>query len=155
MVDYSRLFHTGVRVPDLDAAMHELGASLGLTWAQPQHRTQGLWTPERGAHTVDLRFTYSCEGPVHIELLQGEPGTFWDGTQQPGAHHLGVWSDDIAAETQAMVDGGWRLVGAGSPPDDGYGIYTYVAPPSGLIVELVSAVAMPMFDRWWAGGPLG
>ena len=154
MADYSRLFHTGVRVPDIAAAMDEYGGALGLTWAQLQHRQQGLWTPDRGAHTVDLLFTYSCEGPVHIELLQGEPDTFWDGRNAPGAHHIGLWSDDVAADTQAMIEGGCRLVGAGQPPEAGYGLFSYVAPTSGLIIELVSSAAMPMFDRWWAGGAM-
>ena len=154
MIDWSRTFHTGIRVPDLDAAMAEQGGPLGVTWAQPQERQQPLWTPERGLHTVPLRFVYSCEGPNHIELLQGTPNTFWAGRQQPGAHHIGVWADDVPAETKALEAKGWTLVGAGAPPEDGYGIYTYLAPPSGLIVELVGSIAQPMFERWWAGGAL-
>lgn len=154
MFDYQRMYHQGVRVPDIGAAMSEMGAALGVTWAQLQEREQPIWTPDTGVQIVPLKFTYSCEGPQHIELLEGTPGTFWDGRVHPGAHHVGVWVDDVVAETEALVTAGWRLVGAGKPPDQGYGTYTYLAPPSGLIVELVHSAALPMFERWWAGGSL-
>lgn len=37
--DYQRaLYHVGVRVPDLEAAMAELGSGLGVTWAQVVER---------------------------------------------------------------------------------------------------------------------
>ena len=31
---------------------------------------------------------------------------------------------------------------------------TYVQAPSGYILELVSTIVQPMFERWWAGGDL-
>ena len=36
MIDYQRIYHTGIRVPDLRAAMDELGPALGVTWATPK-----------------------------------------------------------------------------------------------------------------------
>lgn len=147
-------FHVGIRVPDLDAAMAELGPSLGVTWCRVQERDQRLWTPEGGAVTTPLRFTYSAEGPVHLELLQGEAGTIWDAGAGAGLHHSGVWSEDVGAETDAMLDAGWSLVGAQLPPEDRFGAMTYVQAPSGFILELVSTVVQPMFERWWAGGDL-
>lgn len=156
MVTHTRAYHIGVRVPDLDVAMAEMGADLGLTWCSVQERDQPVWTPQSGAVSVPLRFTYSAEGPMHIELLQGAPGTIWDGRQQPGIHHTGVWVDDVAAETSALLAKGWTLAAAGRAPEDGYGAFTYVVPPhSGLIVELVWSAIEPMFQRWFAGGPLG
>ena len=113
--DYQQaLFHVGVRVPDLEAAMAELAADLGLTWAQVVERDQALWTKERGQHTVRLRFTYSCEGPQHVELLQGETGSMWDGADAPGVHHQGVWVDDVAAEVERRVDSGVDARGGGT-----------------------------------------
>ena len=75
--------------------------------ASRRTRDQAVWLPDVGATTVPLRFTYSSAGPQHVELLQGEPGSVWDGTEQPGLHHVGLWSDDVAAETAALVDAGW------------------------------------------------
>ena len=154
MIDYQRLYHTGIRVPDLDKAMAEMGDALGVTWAAVQEREQGLWTPSTGAITVPLRFVYSCEGPQHLELLEGAPGSVWDGSVDPGVHHVGVWCSDVGAETQRLIDGGWTLVAGQAAPDAGFGAFTYVAPPSGVIVELVWDVLEPMFERWWAGGAL-
>ncbi len=153
-VDFTRAYHIGVRIPDLDVAMAEMGESLGLTWCSVQEREQQVWTPSTGAITVPLRFTYSAEGPQHVELLEGEPGSIWDGRVQPGIHHTGVWVDDVAAETTALLAKGWTLAAAGKAPEDGFGAFTYVVPPSGLIVELVWSAIAPMFDRWFAGGPL-
>ena len=154
MIDHTRTYHLGVRVPDIDAAMAEMGAALGLTWCSVQERQQSVWTPQDGTQTVPLRFTYSAQGPQHVELLEGAPGSIWDGRTAPGAHHSGVWVDDVAAETSRLVGLGWTLVAAQSPPEAGYGAFTYVAPPSGLIVELVWSAIEPMFQRWWAGGAL-
>lgn len=155
MIDYQRTYHLGVRVADIDAAMREMGEALGVTWCSLQQREQSLWTPAGGTTTVPLRFTYSAEGPQHIELLQGTPGSVWDGSVDAGAHHVGVWVDDVAAETASLARAGWSVVAAQRAPGDGYGAFTYVAPPSGLIVELVSSALLPMFERWWGGGPLG
>jgi hypothetical protein len=154
MIDYSRCYHHGVRVPNLDAAMQEMGDALGVTWCEPQDRAQQVWLPDDGMTTIPLRFTYSAEGPQHIELLEGAPGSIWDGRANPGVHHIGLWSDDVSGETQALVDRGWTLLMASRSPADGYGVFTYVQPPSGLIVELVWSAVRPMFDRWFAGGPL-
>ena len=155
MIDFSQAYHQGIRVPDLDLAMEELGASLGLTWCEPQDRQQAVWMPDVGDITVPLRFTYSSAGPQHLELLQGAPGSIWDGREAPGLHHIGVWCDDVAAGTAELVELGWTLRLAQRGPAEGYGSFTYVQPPSGLIVELVWSRIRPMFDRWFAGGPLG
>ena len=154
MIDYSQLFHVGTRVPDLDRAMHDLSEGMGLHWATPQHRRQPVWTPGTGFGELDLRFTYSVEGPVHVELLQGPPGSIWGGDDAPGAHHMGLWVDDVAATTEKLVASGWTLEAASRPPDEGYGGFTYVRSPAGLLIEPVSAAVRPVFEGWWAGGNL-
>jgi lactoylglutathione lyase len=152
MIDYRDLFHLGVRVPDLDAAMDELGASLAITWSEVRENpAQTLWTPTGGLQEIHLRYTYSAEGPQHIELLQGTAGSFWDGNDHPGAHHQGVWADDVGAETDRLVGLGWTLVGAQRDPGagEGVGMFTYLRPPSGLIIELVDRAVLPHFEQWW------
>ena len=53
--DYQRaLYHVGVRVPDLEAAMAGLRPALGITWAQVIERDQPVWTPDDGAYTIPL-----------------------------------------------------------------------------------------------------
>lgn len=155
MIDFSRAYHLGVRVPDIGRAMDEMGESLGLNWCSLQEREQTVWLPTEGVVNVPLKFTYSSTGPMHLELLEGGAGSIWDGRVASGAHHIGVWSDDVRGDTQTLVDAGWTLLMAQAPPDNGYGAFTYVQPPSGLIVELVWSAIAPMFQRWFDGGPLG
>ena len=147
-------FHIGMRVPDLESAMAELSTGLGVTWAEIVEREQPIWTPGGGADVVPLRFTYSCEGPQHIELLQGSAGSIWDGDGRSGVHHVGIWTDDVAAETERRLAAGWSLELAQKPPEEGYGSMTYVRSPSGFVLEPVTAAARPRFERWWAGASL-
>ena len=153
MIDYQDQFHIGIRVPDLDAAMDQLGSGLNVTWAEARDNpAQALWTPEAGLQEHHLRFVYSAEGPQHLELLQGPAGSFWDAADGSGAHHVGLWSDHVSAETQQLVDAGWTLVGAQRDPSDGdgCGVFSYVQPPCGLIVELVDRRVAASFNEWWS-----
>ncbi len=155
MVDFTRAYHLGVRVPDVHRSMAEMGESLGVEWCSVQEREQNVWLPARGTVTIPLTFTYSNRGPLHLELLSGPAGSIWDGGDASGAHHIGVWSADVSGETRALMDSGWTLLMAQNDPDQGFGAFTYLQPPSGLIVELVWDVLEPMFSRWFAGGSLG
>jgi catechol 2,3-dioxygenase-like lactoylglutathione lyase family enzyme len=148
-------YHVGVRVPDLEAAMAELGPALGLTWAQVVERDQPVWTPADGAYTIPLRFTYSCEDPQHVELLQGATGSLWDGADLPGLHHVGVWVDGVAVETERLIADGRTLEMAQRAPDAGYGAMTYARSPAGFLLEPASVAVRPRFERWSAGGPFG
>ena len=154
MINYQDLFHVGLRVPDLEAGMAELGESMNVAWATPRENpTQTLWSPEHGLQEIYLKFTYSTEGPQHLELLEGPPDTFWDGRGCTGAHHVGVWVDDVDGETDRLAAAGWTLLGAQRDPDagEGHGVFTYLQPPTGLIVELVGRAVLPHFEQWWAG----
>lgn len=155
MIDYQAIFHTGVRVPDLDQAMAELGGGLGVRWCEVQERDQPVWTPGEGPGTLRLRFTYSAEGPQHVELLEGPAGSIWDGRTSPGVHHVGLWVDDVAGQTERLLADGWSLLLSARDPGQGYGTFTYVQPPTGMLVELVASAARPLFERWFAGGQLG
>jgi hypothetical protein len=148
-------YHTGIRVPDLESAMAELGTNLGVNWTTVVRAPgQPLWTPEEGQQELALDFVYSTDGDHKLELLAGPPGSFWDGRDQPGAHHVGVWSDDVPGDTVALLAKGWAIRASRRSPDEGFGSYTYVQPPSGTIVELVSVDVRPRFEAWWAGGSL-
>jgi len=147
-------FHIGIRVPDLGSAMDELGHAHGVTWASVQDRPMHVWLPDRGNVIMQLALTYSCEGPVHLELMQGEPGSPWHAADHPGPHHLGYWCDDVAVETERLLGLGWTLEMAAAPPDEGYGRFTYVRSPAGVVVEPLDRSSRERFERWWAGGDL-
>ena len=155
MFNFQDIYHIGIRVPDLEEAMHEMGSSLDITWAEPVYtEAQSVWTPSEGQQKLPLKFVYSCEGPQHLELLEGPTNSVWDGSENSGVHHVGVWVDNVANETERFLKDGWTLLAASTSPEEGYGGYTYVAPQSGTIIELVSRAMLPRFERWWAGGSL-
>ena len=103
MFNFQDIYHIGIRVPDLEEAMHEMGSSLDITWAEPVHtEAQSVWTPSEGQQKLPLKFVYSCEGPQHLELLEGPTNSVWDGSENSGVHHVGVWVDNVVNETEPV-----------------------------------------------------
>ncbi len=152
MFDFQKVFHTGLLVPDLSAAMDHYGRTLNLRWAKPfTFESLALWTPADGLHHLRLEVTYSIEGPQHLEIQTGPRGSYYDPALSTG-YHVGVWVDDVPAEVAAMQAQGWTVSAAGAAPEDGWGTFVYLEPPGGgLRVELVSKELQPVFDRWWGG----
>lgn len=157
MIDYQDIFHTGYLVRDLHAEMGQLSASLGIRWAKPYvYDALNIWTPERGAHQIRLEVAYSADGPQHLEIQTGPPGTVYD-PDLHSAHHTGFWVDDVAASVSQMMAQGWKVVVSALAPDQGYGTFAYLRPRrEGMLVEVVNRAALPRFERWWGGadGPL-
>ena len=157
MFDFDgQLFHVGLLVDDLDAAMAEIGESAGVTWASERDWPMDVWLPDRGYHTMDIRLTFSqqAQGAVRLEIIQGSPGTPVDPAQGTGLHHFGYFVDDPAVETERLLAAGGTLVMSASSPDDGYGRFTYVRTASGMLVEPVAISSRERFEAWWAGGEL-
>jgi len=152
MIDFQRIFHNGLLVPDLAWGMDHYGRTLGLDWAKPfTFDALPLWTPGEGLHELRLEVTYSKQGPQHLEIQVGPTGSYYDPKLRSG-FHVGVWVDDVPAGVAAMQAQGWEVEAAGAPPEEGYGTFVYLHPPGGgLVVELCSSVLLPAFERWWAG----
>jgi hypothetical protein len=148
------LFHVGILVPDLASAMDELSAAHGVTWASVQDRTMDIWLPGSGAASFRLALAYSCEGPVHFELMQGEQGSPWHAATHTGLHHFGYWTDHVGSETERLLAEGWELVLSTASPDAGYGRFSYLRSPSGVLFEPINRSSQPRFEAWWAGGEL-
>jgi catechol 2,3-dioxygenase-like lactoylglutathione lyase family enzyme len=150
--DITSITHTALVVPDIDEAMAVYSAALGLTWAKPQSTTMHIRTAD-GDMATPLSFTYSIEGPPHLELISGEPGTVW--APQPGLHHFGVWSDALAADAGELEERGMpvEVTGLGRSGKGPVG-FTYHRSVHGLRIELVDNALRPAFARWLAGGDL-
>ncbi len=142
---WTRLYHVGIVVPDLEEAMTELHDSLGVTWPEPRSRRRSFRAGTR-RFTTELRFVYSYQGPPHLEIIEGRPGTPWDPDTAGPIHHVGVWVDDLARAAH-------RLVAAGAPIEVTYDTddlesFTYHVTASGLRVELVDATRRPGVEAW-------
>jgi catechol 2,3-dioxygenase-like lactoylglutathione lyase family enzyme len=154
---WGEIFHIGIRVADLDVAREELATTLGVSWTVPQHVPMKAWWPDGGYRDCELTISFTVEGPVHIELLHGSPGSFWDtAIGGAGLHHVGVWVEDVAGVNEELVGKGWQVELAGASPDEGYGGFTYIRSPAGVLFEPESCLhgAKERFDRWYAGGSL-
>ena len=78
-MDPKDIFHFGFLVADLSRAMRDWDSLQEVSWAEPAEvPSQQVWTPAEGQLSVPLRFVYSIEGPVHIELVEGPSGSIWD-----------------------------------------------------------------------------
>ena len=152
MFDLQRIYHTGISVSDVNAAKLKLGRDLNLKWCEVRtFDPLPMWTPKDGLRDYRVTATYSVPGPHHLELVQGPAGTFYDPTMHPDSRHIGVWVDDLPAETEALLRADWRIVAAGATPQDGYGIICYLTPPAGgILVELVAMSLKPVIDEWIA-----
>lgn len=152
MFDLQRIYHTGLAVSDLEAAMEMYTRTLHLAWSPIRvFDPLPFWTPAEGAHEVTVRAAYSRQGPHHVELCWGT-NSFYDPHRVPDTRHIGVWTDDLPGEAEAMLREGWVVDGAIHSPDDGYGPVAYLRAPAGaLLVELVSTELKPSIDEWING----
>lgn len=128
-------FQVGIVVPDIEKAMEELGASLGVEMIGPL---------ERELDDGVLRIAFARTPPPYVELLEGPAGSIWDPADGAGMHHLGYWSDDLDAD-------GARLEEAGTPLelDLGFARYYGPAPATGARVELIDIGYRPDFLARW------
>lgn len=151
-IDIAGISHTALAVPDLDAAMSMYGNALGLTWARPQQRAVRIRVAA-GDLTTEIRFTYSRQGPPHLELIEGAADTIW--APVSGLHHVGLWSHQLEIDAAQLEHRGMALEVAGLSRSGGQPSgFTYHRSAHGLRVELVDAAARPAFERWFAGGDL-
>lgn len=153
MLELGDVFHTGLLVADLDAGMREVGAAVGVTWTAVGDRDVPVRTPA-GTSTVRLRFVYSRQGPHHIELIEAAPGSLWDPAHADapaGAHHLGVWCDDLVAGADALEAQGGVLVATMDLPGRELAGFTYHRMPSGELIELVDRRQIDVFSAWFEG----
>ncbi|WP_197376996.1 VOC family protein [Mycolicibacterium baixiangningiae] len=144
----ARIFHVGFVVADLGAAVDQLGDLLKVTFTDPMDLPlSSIHTPD-GDLDMTLRYVYSTR-PVNVELIEARPGTLWDLDHPLQGRHLGVWADDVAAESARYVTAGMPKVAWGAS-DDGREMFSYHRTPWGFYVELIDAVAKDFYPAWFA-----
>jgi hypothetical protein len=148
-VNAADLFHVGIVVDDLDAALEELGSLFGYEWCPLFAIEISVVLPE-GETMVDLHFVYSKTAP-RIEVIRAVPGTPWVPAPGSGLHHAGYWSDDIAADGVRLSERGYSEEARGVRPD-GAPIWAYYRSPRGLRIEIVSRELERGLEQYWASG---
>ena len=140
------VFHVGLSVPDLEQAMRSIGSNLGISWAPMQERVQKVRTGAGEKREEHIFFTYSSDGPPHVELIQPDPGSVWGITPDNGLHHIGAFSADIAVPP----GDGLALEFGGGHGDRPLG-FAYYTSPAGIRIELVEESRREQFKEWFAG----
>jgi hypothetical protein len=146
------LFHTGVIVDDLEAAAALWTASFGFHWAPPQTAATPMRCPA-GVLPREVRFTYSLEGPHHIELLeQVDPGPYLHLSTDRHIHHVGYYTTDLAAQSARLEALGFAAELSGVGEDGGVYRATYHCHPvqPGMWIELVDDSVADNIDAWMA-----
>jgi len=143
------VFHVGRVVEDLDVAMRTIGENLSITWAPVQLRAIAILTGCGEERDETIRFTYSADGPPHVELIEIGPDSLWRPSSDAGLHHIGAFADDVTTPPGPGMD-----LEFGGRVDGRLGGFAYYTAPNGMRVELVDASRRAGFAAWFAGGGL-
>jgi catechol 2,3-dioxygenase-like lactoylglutathione lyase family enzyme len=142
VLGFGQPHHVGMVVPDLDKAIADM-ADIG-EWIRfatnPRRPDVDVGVPII-AETVEvpLKAAMSREGPVHVELLEGVPGTIWSPRHEAYLHHLAYevpqellvdYSRQL--EARGMVREATRVSGATTALSAVYHRW-----PTGLRIELL------------------
>jgi catechol 2,3-dioxygenase-like lactoylglutathione lyase family enzyme len=150
------LFHTGMIVHDLQAAIDLYSVAFGMRFAEPLV-TSGLMITNEGLRNRTSWVTYSLDGPHRIELIEQADDTAWQTARGgPQVHHLGFWVDDLAGETKRLEGLGFTFEVGGRDADGNLAGVVYLANAvGGLLVELVDRVTAAQLVPYFEGGGLG
>jgi Glyoxalase/Bleomycin resistance protein/Dioxygenase superfamily len=143
-------FHIGIVVDDFEAALADLSATFGYEWSGELGGPIQVRLPNE-ASLVNIRCAYSRSSP-RLEIVGRIPGTLWEPAAGSGIHHVGYWSDDMAADSAELERRGY-VAEATSDGSDGAPFFAFYRRATGFRVELVSRVAQPGLERHWSGRP--
>lgn len=145
----ARVFHAGFVVRDLEGAMSVLGAALGVNWAKAlEAPPMKLRTRSGDVEVPGMRLTYSAQ-PAHVELIEEVPGTLWEAETGMRGHHVGMWTDDLAAEVERLEGLGLPLHTHGLDADGRLATFAYHETPFGMYLELVDTAAKAFYPHWF------
>ncbi|MDG2026039.1 MAG: VOC family protein [Acidimicrobiales bacterium] len=142
------LFHTGIVVDDLDDTLARLTAAVGYRWCEKICLPSQITTADGQEIEMESTFCYSMGGP-RLEIIQATPGTIWEPATS-GIHHLGYWSDDVAADSARLVEHGMVRELHGGPEDAP--MFAYHRGQVGPRIEILARWMSPMFEQYWTDG---
>ena len=101
------LYHTGIVVPDLDAAIARFSTLGGYEWITPLSYTLPFRTATESRELTST-IVYAVQAP-YIELVQEVPGTPWTAAPGNAVHHLGYFTDDLLESARLLEDNGFTF----------------------------------------------
>jgi catechol 2,3-dioxygenase-like lactoylglutathione lyase family enzyme len=139
-------YHTGIIVPDLDAAMARLTALAGYQWINPLSYTLPFRTAT-GSREMTSTFVYSLQAP-HVELIKEVPGTPWTAAPDNAIHHLGYFTDNLAETAQALEDNGFTFEATADTAPGELALFAYYIDAFGTRIEIVDRALFPDFPAF-------
>ena len=156
MTPGSKIFHCGILVFDLEAAIDRLTATLGLTFTEPASvHIDRLCDPTE--HAQDLRCAFSRQGPSYLELIEAVGDGIYSARHGEGVHHIGMWDDDVASNQAKLVEEHGLEIDAQVLTEDGRPFTWYAKPQNGVgfRCEFVNTRLRPEIEMWIASGRRG
>ena len=134
-------YHTGIIVPDLDAAMARLSALAGYRWITPLTYTLPFRTAT-GTRELTSTFVYSIQSP-HVELITEVPGSPWTAAPGNSIHHLGYFTDNLAETAKALERDGFTFEATAAVSESDLSLFAYYVDPFGTRIEIVDRALFP------------
>jgi hypothetical protein len=114
-----------------------LTAQLGVSWGPILHLDAADYRDVAGNDLVlPTTMCYSVDAP-HLELMQEVPGTIWECNEHSNLHHIGVWSDDLAADGATLRGSGCPMQFCGRAGDEAPASFAYHRNDLGVRIEIV------------------
>jgi Glyoxalase/Bleomycin resistance protein/Dioxygenase superfamily len=139
-------YHTGIIVPNLDAAMARLSALAGYQWINPLSYTLPFRTVT-GTRELTSTIVYSVQSP-HVELLQEVPGSPWTAAPGNSVHHLGYFTDNLADTAQLLEHHGFSFEMTADVPGQDLALFAYYIDAFGTRIEIVDRALFPDFSAF-------
>jgi hypothetical protein len=132
-------YHVGIATTDLERAQQELHESSGYEWGPVATGAEGGLHDADGPVDWTARRCHNLGPGLHVELLEGSPGSIWTTDRLLEVHHLAYWSPDVPGEIEALVADGWSLEATLRGDDGVPKEFAYLARPGSARIELVAA----------------
>ena len=149
-LSHSDLFHAAWVVPDLAVAMDSF-RTVGLRLTEPREWSIVVGRPNLAPTSFSILAAFSCDGPLHVELIEGAAGSPWEPLANGAMHHLGWWVSDLRQsiamlESESHVLESWMVGDDGGPAR-----FAYLRAPGGQLVEIVDETIRPDLTSWFRG----
>jgi catechol 2,3-dioxygenase-like lactoylglutathione lyase family enzyme len=138
------MYHVGVVVPDVRAAMERYGEALGFTWSRVGDTTLDVLVDGR-PRQARIAATYSMQGPPYLELIEERSGGVW-AVEALGLQHVGFWVDDLEGAISRFDAAGLPGRVRHVPPEGRPPMFSYHDGGAGLWWELVSPTFRPRLE---------
>lgn len=133
----SELFHVGIVVPDIAAAVEHFSDLLDISWGPIIEMDNPFQTAAGELVTlVNFKLCYSTTGP-HLELIEEQPGTPWVCNEHSNLHHIGFFSDSLEDSSQKLTAARCPLEIVNHDAASGAMTWWYHRDPLGVRIEFI------------------